>query len=76
VLVLTATGDSWIEVRPLKGKPLLSKLARAGSTETLTLDQPVTLIVGKPSVVNVTLRGAPVALPPVAGSTVSRVSLD
>jgi cytoskeleton protein RodZ len=76
VLVLAASGDSWIEVRPLKGKPLLSKLARAGSTETLTLDQPVTLIVGKPSVVNVTLRGAPVALPPVAGSTVSRVSLN
>jgi cytoskeleton protein RodZ len=76
VLVLSATGDSWVEVRPLKGKPLLSKLARAGSTETLTLDQPVTLIVGKPSVVNVTLRGEPVALPPVAGSTVSRVSLN
>jgi cytoskeleton protein RodZ len=76
VLVLTISADSWVEVRSAKGRPLLSKLGRAGSTETLTLTEPVTLIVGKPSAVSATLRGKAVELPSVAGSTVSRVSLN
>lgn len=74
-LVLNVTGDSWIEVRPAKGKPLLARMVRAGQSETLNLDQPVTLIVGKPSAVQATLGGAAVELPPIAGSTISRVSL-
>jgi cytoskeleton protein RodZ len=74
-LVLEVRGDSWIEVRRAKGAPLVSHLARAGSTETVELTEPVTLVVGKPDAVTATLRGAPVALPPTAGSTVSRVNL-
>jgi cytoskeleton protein RodZ len=74
-LVLEVRADSWIEVRRAKGAPLVSHLARAGSTETVELTEPVTLVVGKPDAVTATLRGAPVALPPTAGSTVSRVNL-
>jgi cytoskeleton protein RodZ len=74
-LVIAVREDSWIEVRRAKGAPLLSRLVKGGSTETVDVTEPVTLIVGKPGAVEATLRGAAVALPPVAGSTVSRVNL-
>lgn len=75
-LVLTVREDSWIEVRPAKGgAALVSRLAKAGSTETVEVTEPVNVVVGKPSGVSATLRGAPVELPPVPGKTISRVSL-
>jgi cytoskeleton protein RodZ len=74
-LVITVREDSWIEVRRAAGAPLIARLVKAGSTETFDITEPVTLVVGKPSAVGATLRGAAVALPPVAGSSVSRVNL-
>ncbi|MGZ5183107.1 MAG: helix-turn-helix domain-containing protein, partial [Ramlibacter sp.] len=74
-LVLNVNQDSWIEVSAPGGKKLISRLVKAGSTETVPVDQPVTLIVGNPKGVNATLRGAAVELPPLPGKVVSRVSL-
>lgn len=74
-LVINVREDSWVEVRRAKGAPLLARLVKGGSTETVDVSEPVTLVVGKPSAVSVTLRGAAVELPPVPGSTVSRVNL-
>lgn len=73
-LVLTVQQDSWIEVRG-SGKPLLSRLVRAGSTETVNINEPVTLVVGNPAGVTATLRGANLALPKGNGSPVSRQKL-
>jgi len=76
-LVLDVREDSWIEVRPAKGgAPLISRLVKGGSTETVPVDQPVRVTVGNPGGVSATLRGAAVALPPVPGKTLSRVSLQ
>lgn len=75
-LVLAVREDSWIEVRPAKGRALFSRLVKGGTTETLTVDQPVTLIVGKPGAVEATLRGTAVALPAVPGGRVARVQLQ
>ncbi len=75
-LVIRVREDSWIEVRRAKGSPLLSRLVRGGSVETLEVAEPVTLIVGKPSAVEATLRGTAVALPSAPGTTVSRVKLQ
>jgi cytoskeleton protein RodZ len=76
-LVLNVSADSWIEVRPAKGgAPLLSRLVKAGSTETVNVDQPVRVVVGNPSGVTATLRGNAVALPPVPGKTLSRINLQ
>ncbi|WP_075792545.1 RodZ domain-containing protein [Massilia putida] len=76
-LVLNVREDSWIEVRPAKGgAPLLSRLVKAGSTETVSVDQPVRVVVGNPGGVTATLRGNAVALPPVPGKTLSRVNLQ
>ncbi|MDB5756241.1 MAG: Helix-turn-helix protein [Massilia sp.] len=74
-LVVNVREDSWIEVRRAKGAPLISRLVKGGTTESFEVTEPVTLVVGKPSAVSATLRGAAVVLPPVAGSAVSRVNL-
>lgn len=76
-LVLNVREDSWIQVTPAKGgAPLLSRLVKGGSTETVNVDGPVRVIVGNPSGVSATLRGNAVALPPVPGKTLSRVNLQ
>jgi cytoskeleton protein RodZ len=75
-LVLAVREDSWIEVRPAKGRALFSRLVKGGAIETITVNEPVTLIVGKPSAVDATLRGKAVALPAVQGGRVARVQLQ
>lgn len=75
-LILTVREDSWIEVRQPKGPKLFSGLVKAGRIEAISVNGPVTLIVGRPSAVEVTLRGQPVALPVVAGGRVARVNLQ
>jgi cytoskeleton protein RodZ len=76
-LVLSVREDAWIEVRPAKGgAPMLKRLVKAGSTETVNVDQPVRVIVGNPGSVSASLRGAPVALPPVPGKQYSLVNLQ
>ncbi len=76
-LVLNVREDSWIEVRPAKGgAPLFSRLVKGGSTETVSVDQPVRVTVGNPGGVTATLRGTAVALPAVPGKTLSRVNLQ
>jgi cytoskeleton protein RodZ len=76
-LVLTVRQDAWIEVKPTKGgAPLIKGLVKAGSTETVNVDQPVRVIVGNPGSVSASLRGAPVALPTVPGKTYSLVNLQ
>jgi cytoskeleton protein RodZ len=74
-LVLNVREDSWIEVKPKGGKALISRLVRAGSTETVEVPSTATLVVGNPTAVTATLGGAAVALPPVPGKTISRVTL-
>jgi cytoskeleton protein RodZ len=71
-LVFTAREDSWISVSPAKGgKPLVSRLIKAGTTETVSVTEPVKVVVGNAPGVSATLRGAPVDLP---GKT-ARISL-
>ncbi len=74
-LVLKVTEDSWIEIRRPGSTPLISRLVKAGSTETFDIKDPALLIVGKPAGVEATLGGAPLALPPVSGGTISRVNI-
>jgi len=76
-LVLNVREDSWIEVRPAKGgAALISRLVKAGSTETVNVAGPVRLTVGNPGGVSATLRGNAVALPAVPGKTLARVNLQ
>ena len=75
-LLLNVRADSWIEVRPSGGgRPLISRLVKAGSTESVEVAGPVNLTVGVPGAVTATLRGADVPLPQQPGKTVARVAL-
>lgn len=74
-LVLTVNQDSWIEVRSPGSKPLISRLVKAGSTETVEIDKQATLVVGNPDGVRATLRGQPVDLPKLPNRTISKVSI-
>jgi len=74
-LVLNVTQDSWVEIRRPGSTPLISRLVKAGSTETFDITGPAVLVVGKPEVVQATLRGATLALPRIAGGTIARVNI-
>ena len=75
-LVLNVREDSWVQVAPVGGgRPLISRLVKAGSTESIELNGPATLVVGAPGGVSATLRGANVPLPQQPGKTVARVAL-
>ena len=74
-LVLKVEQDSWVEIRRPGSTPLISRMVKAGSTETFDITGPATLVVGKPGVVQATLRGAKLDLPTVAGGTITRVSI-
>jgi cytoskeleton protein RodZ len=75
-LVIIVKEDSWLQVRKVSGgKPLIARLVKGGSTETFDVSDPVTVVVGKPDAVSVTLRGEAVPLPLTPGKTFSRVAL-
>ena len=76
VLVLKLEQDSWVEIRRRGTTPLVSRMMRAGSTETFNLTGPATLVVGKPGAVQATLRGSKLDLPTVQGGTIARVNIE
>jgi cytoskeleton protein RodZ len=74
-LVLKVNADSWIEIRRQDNTTLISKVAKAGTTETFDLSGPVTLTVGNASAVEATLRGNPVDLKANKVNNVARLKL-
>ncbi|WP_229459220.1 helix-turn-helix domain-containing protein [Massilia cavernae] len=75
-LVLQVREDSWVEVRNASGKPLIRRMVKGGGSATVDITDSSTVIVGNPSAVTATLRGAEVALPPQPGKTFSRVKVQ
>jgi len=74
-LVINVRQDSWVEIRRKGAAPLVSRLMLAGSSQTFDITEPVQLVVGRPSGVDATLRGAALELTPVPGGTASRMNL-
>ena len=75
-LVLVVKQDVWLQVRKATGgKPMISRMVKAGTTETFDVTEPVNLTVGKPDAVDATFRGQPVALPLAPGKTYARVAV-
>jgi cytoskeleton protein RodZ len=74
-LVLKVTEDSWVEIRRPGTTSLISRVVKAGSTETFDIKDPALLIVGKPGGVEASLGGTPLALPLIPGGTISRVNI-
>jgi cytoskeleton protein RodZ len=75
-LVLTVREDSWVELRSGAAAPLISRVIKAGSTETFEVSGPLQLVVGNAAGVAATLRGAPLMLTPSSGGATSRMTIQ
>lgn len=75
-LQLVLREDAWVEVTTLDdGRKLVSKLMKAGTTETVAITRPVSLVVGNAAGVDATLRGQSLNLRAVARDNVAKLSL-
>lgn len=74
-LVISARQDSWVEIKPAGGKPLISRVVKAGETETFEVTDPVAVVIGNASGVDATLRGTPVELKAPGNGNVARLTL-
>ncbi|MES2534987.1 MAG: RodZ domain-containing protein [Pseudomonadota bacterium] len=75
MLVLKVREDSWIEVRRADKSPMISRLVKAGATESFKLTGPVSMTIGNASGVDATLRGEPLALPGDGKGNIARLNL-
>jgi cytoskeleton protein RodZ len=74
-LVFTVRQDSWIEVRRAgSNSVLLSRVVKAGSSETVDVTEPVSVVVGNAAGVDASLRGTPVEFNAASGN-VARLNL-
>jgi cytoskeleton protein RodZ len=74
-LSLNFRQDSWVEIKRADNTVLISRLAKAGSAETVDMSQPVNIIIGNLAGVDATLRGVPVDLKAGSKTNVARLNL-
>lgn len=74
-LVMKFREDSWVEVKRADDKVLIARLGKAGSTETVKISQPVSVLIGNAAGVDVIWHGKPVELKPGTKSNVARLNL-
>lgn len=76
LLRLTFREDSWVEIRRADKSTIISRLLKAGTTETFDVSDATTLIIGNAAGVDATLRGQPLDLKSPGGSNVARLNLN
>jgi len=78
-LLIKSYEDSWVEIKrnDMRGAKavLLSRVVKAGETELIELDAPVTVIIGNAKGINMSLRGSPVDLKTDVKNNVARLQL-
>jgi cytoskeleton protein RodZ len=74
-LVLKAREDSWIEIKGPGNRIVLSRIVKAGETETVEVKEPLSVVIGNASGVDGTLRGDPLPVKTNTKSNVARLSL-
>jgi cytoskeleton protein RodZ len=75
-LVIKARQDSWIEIKAAgSARPVISRVVKAGETESLEVTDTVAVVVGNASGVDATLRGNPVDLKATGNGNVARITL-
>jgi cytoskeleton protein RodZ len=74
-VVLAFRDYSWVEARDRKGVILTSRMNAGGSTQTITGDGPLDLVIGNAADVTVTYKGARVDLVPFTRQNVARLTL-
>jgi len=74
-LVLNAREETWVEIRRANGNSVvLSRLLRVGESQTVTVTEPLTLVIGNAGGVNLTLRGEPLSIKGGSGN-VSKITV-
>ncbi|HZG22804.1 MAG TPA: RodZ domain-containing protein [Herbaspirillum sp.] len=76
LLRLTFREDSWVEIRRADKSTVISRLLKAGTTETFDVSDATTLIIGNAAGVDATLRGQALDLKTPGGSNVARLNLN
>jgi cytoskeleton protein RodZ len=74
-LVLTARQDSWIQVKGPGNRTVVSRMLKAGETQTVEIKEPVSVVIGNALGVEVTLRGEPLAIKGSGKTNVARLNL-
>lgn len=75
-LRLSAREDSWVEIRRAgNNSVLVSRIVKAGESESVEVTEPVLLVIGNAAGVDANLRGTPLELKPGTKSNVARVNL-
>jgi cytoskeleton protein RodZ len=75
-LVLRARADSWVEVkRAGNNSVVISRLVKAGETESVEVSEPVSVVIGNVTGVEASWRGAPLELKAGGNSNVARLTL-
>lgn len=74
-LTLTLNEDSWIQLKQPNGSVVMSRVFKAGSSETIPVTGPVVLTIGNAKGVKASFRGAPLDLPKETKSNVARLDL-
>jgi cytoskeleton protein RodZ len=75
VLVLEASGESWVEVRDAAGQVLLSRTLLAGEAVGLDGALPLRATIGNAGATQVSFRGTPVDLAPATRDNIARLEL-
>lgn len=74
-LLLTLSGDCWINVTDASGKVLINDLKKSGSRLNVSGESPFKLTLGAPQVVNIELDGKAVSLNDYPSGRVARLTL-
>ncbi|MDD3784586.1 MAG: helix-turn-helix domain-containing protein [Hydrogenophaga sp.] len=72
LLVLTARGDSWVEVTNGHGAVVVQRMMRAGDALDFSTSPPYTVVLGRADQVDVSVRGKPFDVLPLARNSVAR----
>jgi cytoskeleton protein RodZ len=67
--------DTWVEISNQNGVKLISRLMRAGTTEKFEIKEPVVLVVGNATGVDVRLRGQTLNLKAGARDNVAKLNI-
>jgi cytoskeleton protein RodZ len=74
-LQLKMRQDAWVEIRRADKTTMISRVFKAGTTESFDIAEPVSMTIGNAAGVEATLRGQPLSLASATGSNVARLNL-
>lgn len=75
-LLMSFSGNAWVEVRDKSGKIIFSQLNRNGQEETVQAKPPLMLVVGNAGKVRIAYNGKPIDLAPHTKVDVARFKLE